>query len=52
MLYLKATPEQNAIIGKYMAENGIVNSIKHFQKNSLTDTLKESTVCNWKILIC
>ena len=31
MPYLKATPEQKAIIGKYTAENGIVNSIKHFR---------------------
>jgi len=47
MPYLKATPEQRATTGKYAAENGIVNSIKHFQKNFLTDTLKESTVRSW-----
>ena len=31
--YLKATPEQKAIIGKYAAENGIVRSIQRFQKD-------------------
>jgi len=30
--YLKATPEQKAIIGKYTAENAIVKSIQRFQK--------------------
>ena len=42
--YLKATPEQKAIIGKYAAENGIVKSIWRFQKDFLDDVLKESTV--------
>lgn len=38
--YLQATPEQKAIIGKYVTKNGIVDSIRHFQ-NFLTDTLRE-----------
>ena len=46
--YLKATPEQKAIIGRYAAENGIVNSIRRFQKDFPTDSLKESTIRGWK----
>jgi len=33
MPYIKATSEQKAIIGKYTAENGIINFIRHSQKN-------------------
>ena len=29
--YLKLTPEQKAIIGKYAMEHGIVNAIRRFQ---------------------
>ena len=47
--YLKATGKQKAIIGKYAAENGIVKSIQHFQKNFPDNILKENTVCGWKI---
>ena len=46
--YLKATPEQKAVIGRYAAENGIVNLIRRFQKDFPTDSLKESTVRGWK----
>lgn len=46
--YLKATPEQKAVIGRYAAENGIVNSIRRFQKDFPTDSLKESTIRGWK----
>ena len=42
--YLRATGKQKAIIAKYTAENGIVKSIRHFQKNFPDDILKESTV--------
>ena len=47
-LYLKATPEQKAAIGRYAAKNKIVNSIRRFQKDFPTDSLKESTVRGWK----
>ena len=46
--YLKATPEQKVVIGRYAAENGIVNSIRRFQKDFPNDSLKESTVRGWK----
>ena len=39
---------QKAIVAKYAAENGIVKSIRHFQKNFPDDILKESTVRGWK----
>ena len=42
--YLKLTPEQKAIIGKYAAEHGIINAIRRFQGNFLKDFLKESTI--------
>ena len=42
------TPEQKATIGRFAAENGIVNSIRRFQKDFPTDSLKESTVRGWK----
>lgn len=38
--YLKATPKQIAIVGRYAAKNGIVNSIRRFQKDFPTDLLK------------
>ena len=47
--YLRATGKQKAIIAKYTAENGIVKSIQHFQKNFPDDILKESTVRGWKM---
>jgi len=46
--YLRANGEQKAIIGKYAAENGIVQFIRHFQSKILDNFLKESTVCGWK----
>ena len=46
--YLRATGKQKAIVAKYAAENGIVKSIRHFQKNYPDDILKESTVHGWK----
>ena len=46
--YFKATPEQKAVIGRYAAESGIVNSIRRFQKDFPTDSLKESTIRGWK----
>ena len=46
--YLRVTGKQKAIIAKYAAENGIVKSIRHFQKNFPDDVLKESTVRGWK----
>ena len=47
-LYLRATGKQKAIVAKYTAENGIVKSIRHFQKNFPDDILKETTVHGWK----
>jgi len=29
--YLKAAPKQKALVGKYAAENGVMNSIRRFQ---------------------
>ena len=46
--YFKATPKQKAVIGRYAAKSGIVNSIRRFQKDSPTDSLKESTIRGWK----
>ena len=46
--YFKATPKQKAVIGRYAAESGIVNSIRRFQKDFPTDSLKESTIRGWK----
>ena len=46
--YFKATQEQKAVIGRYAAENGIVNSIRRFQKDFPADSLKESTIRGWK----
>ena len=44
--YMVATPEQKAKVGKYAAENGTTNAIRHFSKELLS--LKESTVQGWK----
>ena len=46
--YLRAIGKQKAIVAKYAAENGIVKSIQHLQKNFPDDILKESTVCGWQ----
>ena len=46
--YLKATPAQKALVGKYAAEHGVMNSIRRFQKDFTPDTLKESTVRGWR----
>ena len=46
--YLKLMPEQKATIGKYAAENGIVNAIRHFKGEFPGDSLKESTIRGWK----
>ena len=40
--YSFATPEQKAKIGKYAAENGTTNAIRHFLKEF--PNLKESTI--------
>ena len=39
--YLKVTPHQKAIIAKYAAEHGIVNSIWHFKKHFPEEALKK-----------
>ena len=46
--YLKLTPKQKATIGRYTAENGIVNAIRHFKGEFPEDSLKESTIRGWK----
>ena len=46
--YLKLTPKQKATIGRYAAENGIVNAIHHFKGEFPEDSLKESTIRGWK----
>ena len=46
--YLRATGKQKGIVAKYAVENGIVKSIRHFQKNFPDDTLKDSPVRGWK----
>ena len=46
--YLKAAPKQKALVGKYAAENGVMNSIRRFQKDFPPDALKESTVRGWR----
>ena len=46
--YLKATPAQKALVGKYAAEHGVMNSIRRFQKDFTSDALKESTVRGWR----
>ena len=44
--YNFATPEQKAKIGKYAAENGTTNAIRHFSKE--LPNLKESTIRGWR----
>jgi len=46
--YVKLTPEQKAMIGRYAAENGVVNIIDHFKRELLEDSFKESTFHRWK----
>ena len=46
--YLKATPAQKALVGKYAAEHGVMNSIRRFEKDFPPDGLKESTVHGWR----
>ena len=46
--YLKLTPEKKADISKYAAENGIKSAVRHFSKDFLGTTLKETTVYGWK----
>ena len=38
--YLKATPAQKALVGKYAAEHSVMNSIRRFQKDFRENTLK------------
>ena len=45
--YLKATHEQKVIVGKYASENGIVSTIRRYQKD-FSGSLKESTVRGWR----
>ena len=45
-----ATPEQKAKAGKYAAENGMTNAIRHFSKE--LPSLKESTERGWKVYLC
>ena len=45
---MKVTAEQKATIGKYAAEHGIVNAIRHFVPDFPEGSLKESTVRGWK----
>ena len=45
-LYMVETPERKAKVGKYTAENGMTNAIRHFSKE--LPSLKESTVRGWK----
>ena len=40
--YLKATPAQKALVGKYAAEHEVMNSIRCFQKDFTSDALKEA----------
>jgi len=52
MPYLEATPEQKAIIGKYAAENGIVNS-SNISRRIFRMTLSKRARCVvGKILTC
>ena len=44
--YSFAAPDQKAKIGKYAAENGTTNAIRHFSKEF--PNLKESTIRGWK----
>ena len=46
--YLKVTAEQKATMGKYTAEHGIINAIRHFTAKFPEGALKESTVRGWK----
>ena len=38
--YLKATPAQKALVGKYAAEHIMMNSIRQFQKDFRENALK------------
>ena len=49
-LYFKTTPEMKAVIAKYASENGIVSTMRHFEKQFAPNSLKESTICGWKNL--
>ena len=42
--YLKISPEQKGIIGRYAANHGIVNAIRQFSKDFPENSLKESTI--------
>ena len=44
--YMVATPEHKPKVGKYAAENGTTNAIRHFSKE--LPSLNESTVRVWK----
>ena len=50
--YLKVAPSQKALVGQYAAENGVVNAIRHFQKDFPKDSLKESTIRGWRNEYC
>ena len=45
---MKVTAEQKATIGKYAAEHGFVNAIRHFVPDFPEGALKENTVRGWK----
>ena len=46
--YIKATQDQKAVMGKYAAAHGVVNTIKRYQKDFSGNVLKESTVRGWR----
>ena len=46
--YLKISPEQKAIIVRYVANHGIVNAIRQFSKDFPENSLKESMIHGWK----
>ena len=50
--YLKVAPSQKALVGQYAAKNGVVNAIRHFQKDFPKDSLKESTIRGWRNEYC
>ena len=45
--YLRATPDQKAVVAKYASENGIVSAIRLYQKD-FDGSLIESTVHGWR----
>jgi len=45
--YLKVTPKQKAIVGKYAAEHGPTKAIRKYSKD-FDQTLEDCTVRGWK----